>query len=44
MHKFKGKWYMFYHTLMLKHGMGITGGYRSMGVDEIVVDEKKCKD
>lgn len=40
MHKFKGKWYMFYHTLMLKHGMGITGGYRSMGVDEIEVDEK----
>ena len=43
MHKFKGKWYMFYHTLMLKHGMGITGGYRSMGVDEIVVDEKNVK-
>ena len=39
MHKFKGKWYMFYHTLMLKHGMGIQGGYRSMGVDEIAVDE-----
>lgn len=39
-HKFKGKWYMFYHTLMLKHGMGITGGYRSMGVDEIEVDEE----
>ena len=43
MHKFKGKWYMFYHTLMLKHGMGITGGYRSMGVDEIEVDEKNVK-
>ena len=43
MHKFKGKWYMFYHTLMLKHGMGITGGYRRMGVDEIVVDEKNVK-
>ena len=40
MHKFKGKWYMFYHTLMLKHGMGITGSYRSMGVDEINVDEQ----
>ena len=38
--KFKGKWYMFYHTLMLKHGMGITGSYRSMGVDEISVDEE----
>ena len=40
MHKFNGKWYMFYHTLMLKHGMGITGSYRSMGVDEIDVDEE----
>ena len=40
MHKFKGKWYMFYHTLTLKHGMGITGAYRSMGVDEVNVDEE----
>ncbi|MBR2284841.1 MAG: family 43 glycosylhydrolase [Ruminococcus sp.] len=39
MHKFGGKWYMFYHTLSLKRGMGITGSYRSMGVDEIEVDE-----
>lgn len=40
MHKFKDKWYMFYHTLSLKRGMGITGSYRSMGVDEIEVDEQ----
>ncbi|MGN0580952.1 MAG: family 43 glycosylhydrolase [Ruminococcus sp.] len=40
MQKFKDKWYMFYHTLALKHGMGITGSYRSMGVDEIEVDEQ----
>lgn len=39
MHKFGGKWYMFYHTLSLKRGMGINGSYRSMGVDEIEVDE-----
>ncbi|MBQ9898643.1 MAG: family 43 glycosylhydrolase, partial [Ruminococcus sp.] len=39
MHKFGGKWYMFYHTLSLKNGMGITGSYRSMCVDEIEVDE-----
>ncbi|MBR0485462.1 MAG: family 43 glycosylhydrolase [Oscillospiraceae bacterium] len=39
MHKFKDKWYMFYHTLELKKGMGISGSYRSMGVDEIAVDE-----
>jgi len=30
---------MFYHTLELKKGMGISGSYRSMGVDEISVDE-----
>ena len=39
MHKYKDKWYIFYHTLALKHGMGITGSYRSMAVDEITVDE-----
>lgn len=40
LHKYRGKWYMFYHTLALKHGMGIKGGYRSMGVDEAEVDEE----
>jgi len=40
MHKFKNKWYMFYHTLELKKGMGIKGSYRSMAVDEIQVDEE----
>ncbi len=39
MHKFKGKWYMFYHTLELKKGMGIKGAYRSLAVEEINVDE-----
>ena len=34
MHKYKGKWYMFYHTLLLKKSMKIKGGYRSLGVDE----------
>lgn len=47
LHKFKDRWYLFYHTLELKKGMGITGAYRSMAVDEIEVDEtavtiKKC--
>ena len=41
MHKYKGKWYMFYHTLLLKKSMKIKGGYRSLGVDEINVDEEK---
>ena len=40
MHKFRDKWYMFYHTLELKKGMGIKGSYRSMGADEIQVDEE----
>ncbi len=39
MHKFKDKWYMFYHTLELKKGMGIKGSYRSLAVEEINVDE-----
>lgn len=40
MEKFNGNWYMFYHTLSLKQGMGITGSYRSLGVDLINVDEE----
>ncbi len=40
LHKFKGEYYLFYHTLMLKRGMGITGAYRSMNVDKIHVDEE----
>ena len=39
LHKFNGEYYIFYHTLMLKGGIGITGAYRSLGVDEIEVDE-----
>ncbi len=39
LHKFKGEYYLFYHTLMLKRGMGISGSYRSMNVDKINVDE-----
>lgn len=40
MHKFRDQYYMFYHTLMLKQGMGIKGGYRSMQVERINVDEE----
>lgn len=39
LHKFNGEYYIFYHTMMLKNGMGITGAYRSLGVDRISVDE-----
>ncbi len=40
LHKYQGEYYIFYHTLMLKTGMGITGAYRSLGVDKINVDEE----
>ena len=40
LHKFNGEYYIFYHTLMLKGGMGIKGSYRSLGVDAIEVDEE----
>lgn len=39
LHKFNGSYYIFYHTLELKQGMGITGSYRSLCVDQINVDE-----
>ncbi|MFT3952109.1 MAG: glycoside hydrolase family 43 protein [Oscillospiraceae bacterium] len=38
--KYKGNYYILYHTLELKAGMGIKGGYRSVGVDAINVDEE----
>lgn len=39
LHKYKGKWYMLYHTLSLRSAMGIKGGYRSLCADEIIVSE-----
>lgn len=38
--KFNDNYYIFYHTLMLKNSMGIKGGYRSLCVDKITVDEQ----
>lgn len=40
MHKYKGKWYMLYHTMSLRKAMKIKGGYRSICADEISVDEE----
>ncbi len=40
MQKFKDDWYMIYHTLFLKKSMGIKGGYRSLCVEKINVEEK----
>ena len=43
LHKFSGKWYLFYHTLSLQDKLGISGGFRSMHVDQIQVDEENVK-
>lgn len=43
LHKYKGEWYIFYHTLCLQRTLGVTGGYRSICVDKIEVDEKNAK-
>ena len=40
LHKFNGKWYLFYHTLNLQRSFNTDGGFRNVCVDEIEVDEK----
>lgn len=40
LHKYNGNYYIFYHNMLLKNGMGISGAYRSLGVDMINVDEE----
>ena len=39
LHKFRGKWYVFYHTMSLQHSFNTTAGFRNVCVDEIRVDE-----
>ena len=41
LHKFQGKWYLLYHTMMLQKSFGTRGGFRSICVDEVVVDEER---
>ena len=41
LHKYQGTWYMIYHTMSLKAAMGIKGGYRSVCVNELPVDEER---
>ena len=46
--KFQGKWYLFYQANNLEASIGSNGGFRSIYVDEIEVDEenvviKECK-
>ena len=40
LHKYGGKWYLFYQMNMLEPSLGTNGGFRSIYVDEIEVDEQ----
>ncbi len=40
LHKYNGKWYVIYHTEMLQDDMGLDGGFRSLMVADIEVDEQ----
>lgn len=39
LHQYKGRWYLFYHSMSLRHNLGVKGGYRNVSVEEIPVDE-----
>lgn len=41
--QYKGEWYIFYHTLTLQEKAKTNGGFRSMCVDKLDVNEKKVK-
>ncbi len=41
--KFKDKWYLLHHTGILCDLQGFKGGYRSIGVEEIHIDENNAK-
>ena len=40
LHKYQGRWYLFNHSQDLMRQYGTTGGFRSITVDEIEVDEQ----
>lgn len=40
LHKYNGKYYLFYHSLFPQKAFGTNGGFRSLCVDEIHVDEE----
>lgn len=42
MHKYGGRWFMIYHTMCLRSSLGYKGGYRSICVDDINVDEENA--
>lgn len=37
--QFKEEWYIFYHAFLLQDAMGIQGGYRSINVNRVTIDE-----
>ena len=37
--KFQGQWYLFHHTMNLQKNAGSDGGFRSLAVDKIEIDE-----
>ena len=39
LHKYKGKWYLLYHSMSLRHNLGVKGGFRNVSIEEIPVDE-----
>ncbi|MDE6769775.1 MAG: hypothetical protein K2J78_08650, partial [Muribaculaceae bacterium] len=39
LHKYNGKWYIFYHSMELQKDFDTEGGFRNVCVDEIEVDE-----
>lgn len=43
LHKYKGEWYIFYHTTILDTARGGGGDFRSLCVDNIKVNEKKLE-
>ena len=43
LHKFQDKWYLFYQMNMLEPSLGTNGGFRSIYVDEIEVDEQNVE-
>lgn len=41
--KFRGGWYLIYHTQWLAQKMGFSGGYRCIAINRIVVNEATAK-
>ena len=41
--KYKGDYYLFYHNMCLQEHKGTNGGFRSLCVNKLKVDEKNVK-